>query len=155
MPDIDNGLGSGIGVGLLFADPARPLPDPYHAQSSSEDGDIEDDLDKVASIRRSLVRKPPKTERAKKGWLAHQSVFPASSSSSDSDSEKETEAESEDEGQTMAKSKREPLHSQLEQPLLGPEELDGMSERVPVRLQVYHGHFGHWERGGLRKYKGG
>lgn len=29
-----------------------------------------------------------------------------------------------------------------------------MTTRVPVRLQVYHGRFGHWEREGLRKYKG-
>jgi hypothetical protein len=29
-----------------------------------------------------------------------------------------------------------------------------MTTKVPVRLQVYHGRFGHWEREGLRKYKG-
>jgi hypothetical protein len=44
----------------------------------------------------------------------------------------------------------------LEEPLLGPDELDaqGRATKVPVRLQVYHGRFGHWEREGLRKYKG-
>jgi hypothetical protein len=44
----------------------------------------------------------------------------------------------------------------LEEPLLGPDELErtrGARGKVPVRLQVYHGRFGHWEREGLRKYK--
>ena len=45
----------------------------------------------------------------------------------------------------------------LEEPLLGPDELDHTRQtpggKTPVRLQVYHGRFGHWEREGLRKYK--
>lgn len=45
----------------------------------------------------------------------------------------------------------------LQEPLLGPDDLDRRRNgkmKVPVKLQVYHGRFGHWEREGLRKYKG-
>lgn len=46
----------------------------------------------------------------------------------------------------------------LEEPLLGPDDMDNdggeRSGKVPIRLQVYNGRFGHWEREGLRKYKG-
>lgn len=50
------------------------------------------------------------------------------------------------------------MRTDLEEPLLGPEDLDrrGIGKvTIPNRLQVYHGRFGHWEREGLRKYKGG
>lgn len=47
-----------------------------------------------------------------------------------------------------------PHQDALDEPLLGPDEITQMTTRVPVRLQVYHGRFGHWEREGLRKYKG-
>ena len=159
---------------------------------------MEADLDEVDTIRRSLRKhsqpqRAPLSERAKKGWLAHQSIFPPSSvsSSDESESEKETEDESGDErSRMMGRSRRKersrsksrdtadvegymlspselyhasanpPVdeHTDLEEPLLGPDELDrtrgGKATRVPVRLQVYHGRFGHWEREGLRKYKG-
>lgn len=209
-------------MGLLFADPTEPaaprsvaaktkdkvkaaVPDPYAESSSPESHEeIEADLDEVAQVRRSLLRpKPssskPVSERAKKGWLAHQSVFPPSSSSSSSptESDKETEDETdEDERSRMMGRSRQKTRSQsrdaeaaeddedvegymlsppelyrasmkpppynaasdLEEPLLGPDELederDGRRGKVPVRLQVYHGRFGHWEREGLRKYKG-
>jgi hypothetical protein len=154
-----------IGVGLLFADGhsddedchnratssnrvnrtriQADLPNPYAASSSSDD-DMEADLDQVETVRRSLLA----NKRTKKGWLAHQSVFPPSSSSSASESDKDTEPES-DEGEM------EPP-SNLQEPLLGPDEMrGGPSTQIPVRLQVYHGRFAHWEREGLRKYKGG
>jgi hypothetical protein len=159
---------------------------------------VEADLEEVETIRRSLRKQSqpqpaPLSERAKKGWLAHQSIFPPSSvsSSDDSESEKETEDESGDErSRMMGRSRRKersrsksrdaadvegymlspselyhastnpPVDEQtdLEEPLLGPDELErtrgGKATRVPVRLQVYHGRFGHWEREGLRKYKG-
>ena len=196
-----SGLGSGIGVGLLFADPIasssrntapgsssrrarRPkttIPNPY-APSSSSDDEIEPDLEEVANVRRTLASKiSQQPERAKKGWLAHQSEFPpSSSSSSETDSDKETEPDSEmDERsrmmgisryqkkkQTQAQRDGEfdgsdalppyPEASTLNEPLLGPEEMEGRGRTtsLPVRLQVYHGRFGHWQREGLRKYKG-
>lgn len=151
------------------------IPNPYAASSESEE-EIEADLEEVATIRRSLVRpRPtqPQSERAKKGWLAHQSVFPNSSSSSDSESEKQTESESEDErSRMMGRSRQKARHVEeetelspsevlgdrnrdMEEPLLGPDELDARGQvSIPNRLQVYHGRFGHWEREGLRKYKG-
>jgi hypothetical protein len=49
------------------------------------------------------------------------------------------------------------MPTDMEEPLLGPEDLDrrGVGKvTIPNRLQVYHGRFGHWEREGLRKYKG-
>lgn len=108
------------------------IPNPY----SSDESEDEPTLDQVAFIRRSL------TDRAKKGWMAHQSVFPPSSSSdTDSESDKETEQDTEDDP-------LDPL-DELEEPLIEPGE-----RKPPVRLQVYHGRFGHWEREGLRKYKG-
>lgn len=199
IPDIDDS-GSGIGVGLLFsdntteqapisADEQRVVPNPYAPSSSESDEDIEADLDEVATVRRSLSRQPLPvrkgriSERSKKGWMAHQSVFPPSSSS-DSESEKETEDDTEDErAEVMGRSRKgfpKVQHNQdaegqilspsdlfrageistagdYEQPLLGPDELenhDRSGAKVPVRLQVYHGRFGHWEREGLRKYKG-
>ncbi len=217
IPDIDDGLGSGIGVGLLFAGPDEQasrrssvkvkdkvkmaVPNPYAPTSSESDEEIEVDLDEVASVRRSLLRpKPPASksvsERSKKGWLAHQSVFPpsSSSSSSETESEKATEAETDedDRSRMMGKSRQEAksrsrqaeeieeededllspselyrvsikttpynVTTDLEEPLLGSDELederDGRRGKVPVRLHVYHGRFGHWEREGLRKYKG-
>jgi hypothetical protein len=33
-------------------------------------------------------------------------------------------------------------------------EMEARGGKVPTRLHVYHGRFGHWEREGLRKYKG-
>ncbi|WWC66832.1 uncharacterized protein I206_100739 [Kwoniella pini CBS 10737] len=223
IPDIDeSGLGSGIGVGLLFAEPqdgqsenAPPpsvrgnkgkggqvksnIPNPYAASSS--ESEEEADLDEVANVRRSLLtrpsqqsqKKPPQSERARKGWLAHQSVFPPSSSSSSDedsdDSDKQTESASEEDEPRMMGNRRKSRSrsrgqedvgesqgymlspselynvstglqdaydgpSNLEEPLLGPDELaGGRRGRVPIKLQVYHGRFGHWEREGLRKYK--
>jgi hypothetical protein len=152
-------------------------------------------LEEVDIMRKSLrtpgglgKKKEPISERAKKGWLAHQSVYPPSSSSSSEtdESEKETEEDSADERVGMmgrsrrVKSKRQeevddededevdgyvlsPSELQdrhmpggLDEPLLAPEELDQVragTGKVPIRLQVYHGRFGHWEREGLRKYK--
>jgi len=177
------------------------VPNPYGPSSSDNEEEVEVDLDEVEVVRRSLVRpktrpSKPVSERAKKGWLAHQSVFPpSSSSSSTSESEKETEAETDEDERSkmMGRSRRKirsrsrepeiedddvegymlsptelyrasikahPINtaSDLEEPLLGPDELeDERDERrgeVPVRLQVYHGRFGHWERKGFRKYKG-
>lgn len=108
IPDIDD---HDDDLGILFADPeyTPAVPNPYAASSSSEEP-----LD------------PPISERAKRGWIAHQSVFPPSSSSSATE-------DSED----------------LNEPLVQP----GVA--VPTRLHVYHGRFAHWEREGLRKYKGG
>ena len=149
IPNIDDGFGSG--VGLLFADESdvpvpAALPNPYAPSSSSSD-EVEVDLDEVAAVRRSLLMPKAVSDRAKKGWLAHQSVFPPSSSTSESD--KETESDSGDEA---------PGDANLEQPLLDPDELDHVLEqprsKIPVRLHLYHGRFGHWEREGLRKYKG-
>lgn len=165
---------------------------------------MEPDLEEVDTIRRSLVRQPSGSatgqkgqrlvsDRAKKGWLAHQSIFPPSSSSSSEtdESDKQTEEDTEDERMAMmGRSRKAPPKSRtrasgiededegpdgyilspselyqankqveredLEEPLLGPDELDrmrGVKGKVPVRLQVYHGRFGHWEREGLRKYK--
>ncbi|ORY34237.1 plasma-membrane choline transporter-domain-containing protein [Naematelia encephala] len=208
IPDIDDGLGglsSSLGVGVLFGqseDNVSPpptkgkdgtkstIPNPY-AASSESDGELEANLDEVATIRRSLLKKPV-SERARKGWLAHQSIFPpSSSSSSETESDKETEAETEDEEahSTMMGRSRHKLRSHsrevdqdddqedymlspselynatvkqhvsagadLNEPLLGPDEVDERGElgKVPARLQVYHGRFGHWEREGLRKYK--
>jgi hypothetical protein len=175
---------SGIGVGLLFDAPGgsggerrgsrtvrhAQIPDPYGASSDSE-GELEPDLDEVAQTRRSLLRAPPaapRDGRSRKGWLAYQSVFPSSSSSEASESDKETEDESVvHEGYNlMGQSRRHPppaapvlpvvtaYQDALDEPLLGPDEIAQMTTRVPVRLQVYHGQFGHWEREGLRKYKG-
>lgn len=175
---------SGIGVGLLFdapdgsggdprgsSTPARhaQIPDPYGASSDSE-GEIELDLDRVAEARRSLLKPTPaapRDGRSRKGWLAHHSVFPSSSSSEASESDKETEDESvvHQRFGLMGQSRRQPppatpipvstaYQYALDEPLLGPDEVAQMTTRVPVRLQVYHGRFGHWEREGLRKYKG-
>lgn len=136
---------------------------------------MEADLDQVAQVRRSLLRpqaqedRGQRNARAKKGWLAYQSVFPSSSESEASESDKETEADSEDERFGMMGQSRRRSHpadslslvpqlptasETLEEPLLGPDEITHMTTKVPVRLQVYHGRFGHWEREGLRKYKG-
>lgn len=160
------------------------IPNPYESSSESEDedeGEPEMALDEVDTVRRSLLRphpqqqREPLSERAKKGWLAHQSVFPpSSSSSSDDESDKETESESGD-GESRFTNGGQGLYeggadssnlydtrtipaaynvaTNLEEPLLAEE--DGQREsRVPVRLHVYHGRFGHWEKEGLRKYKG-
>lgn len=179
-------------MGLLFDIPeqASPsgsqprvkvsAPNPY-APSSSSDDDLEADLEEVATVRRSLLRSKPKnsSDRAKKGWLAHQSIFPPSSSSSDEyESDKETEEETGDEeGSSPTTNRRQHVNTSLngyalspselhqasaippigdmEEPLLGPDNLQGdMSRRTPVKLHVYHGRFGHWEREGFRKYKG-
>jgi len=173
------------------------IPNPYSRSSSeSEDEEeIEPDLEEVDIMRKSLrtpaglgKKKEPISERAKKGWLAHQSVYPPSSSSSSEtdESEKETEEDSADERVGMmgrsrrVKSKRQEevddededevdgyvlspselqdrhMPGELDEPLLGPDELDQARNgigKVPIRLQVYHGRFGHWEREGLRKYK--
>ena len=186
--DDDDGLGSGIGVGLLFAEPSasasRPgkakrsvkssIPNPYAPSDSDEE--VEADLDEVANVRRSLMKKSSRHTDRKKGWMAHQSVFPPSSaSSSNTESDKETEPDSETDGrsrmmglsryhktksQRQASSESGPppyvVESALDEPLLGPDELEsrGTSASVPIRLQVYHGRFGHWQREGLRKYKG-
>lgn len=162
------------------------IPNPYEFSSESEgedEGEPEMALDEVDTVRRSLLRPHPQqqqrrplSERAKKGWLAHQSVFPpSSSSSSEDDTDKETESESGDgelrftngghQGSYEAGADSSNLYdtrtipaaynvaTNLEEPLLGEE--DGQREsRVPVRLHVYHGRFGHWEKEGLRKYKG-
>ncbi len=207
------------------------IPNPYAASSSENDEEEaeEADLDDVQNIRRSILqqqrRQPVKvvsersqgsrvvSERAKKGWLAHQSIFPASSSESDSESEvdkiTEDESEAEEEerkgrsvmmgrsrvarkgsqhgkGKTSRQedddledrgeeddpdgyllSPSELYHASsvppayacgndLNEPLLGPDDLEpaGSRAQIPVRLQVYHGRFGHWEREGLRKYRG-
>jgi hypothetical protein len=145
IPDMDGGLG------VLFAAaedveedgfPTQPtVPNPY-AASSSSDEELEQDLAQVAEIRRSL--RQPISDRAKKGWIAHQSVFPPSSSSSASESEKETEDETDDEG---------PPPPDLREPLLGNQD-ERPAPTIPIKLQVYHGRFGHWEREGLRKRKG-
>lgn len=224
---------SSVGVGLLFDGPndmssapslkrkssettrpnsmPRRVPNPYAPSSSESEDDIEPGLDEVESIRRSLrqpARRPPATtsDRSKKGWLAHQSVFPPSSSSSSEteESDKQTEDESDEEAEersrmmgrsraakakgakgrvSQARHRSEEADDELdeyalsasevrranigggqrgqppedlEEPLLGPDEMDenGRTTRVPVRLQVYHGRFAHWEREGLRKYKG-
>jgi hypothetical protein len=191
------------------------IPNPYSRSSSEseeDDDEIEPDLEDVDNMRRSLrassgtglglgvgvgKKKEPMSERAKKGWLAHQSIFPPSSSSSSEtdESEKETEEESESDERVgmMGRSRRvksRPRQEEvdedeedevdgymlsaselqdtrrpqvpgdyLDEPLLGPDELDqvrtggGGNGKVPIRLQVYHGRFGHWEREGLRKYK--
>lgn len=187
------------------------IPNPYAPSSSSEsDAELEPDLEEVDTIRRSLLRPTPKPKskgpvsgRAKKGWLAHQSIFPPSSSSGSSEtdeSDKQTEPDTDDENAGMmgrsrndrsrsrSKSRNQTIKeedededgidgyilspSELHQannahterdrddlgaPLLGPDDLDrtrgGGGGKVPVRLQVYHGRFGHWEREGLRKYK--
>lgn len=147
------------------------VPDPY-GPSADSDSEAEADLDQVAAVRRSLLKPQasnPREGRGKKGWMAYQSVFPSSSSSEASDSDKETEDGSDDQGRTgiMGQSRRnpvtrkdppaapQPVRDTLDEPLLGPDEVAQMTMRVPVRLQVYHGRFGHWEREGLRKYKGG
>ncbi|WVF66040.1 hypothetical protein IAT40_000778 [Kwoniella sp. CBS 6097] len=202
--------GTGVNKGKERSRTKPAVPNPYAPSSSesseeSDEGEEEADLDEVAALRRSLARPPPvgqnrtsRSERAKKGWYAHQSMFPPSSSSSseESEAEKETESDSEVEsapimGRSRRKSRTKStgneydeddeegegyllspsqLHrastgpqqaydmpSNLEEPLLGPDELnEGRGERrgrIPVRLQVYHGRFGHWEREGLRKYK--
>jgi hypothetical protein len=135
------------GLGVLFSEeddiPHHSVPNPYAPSSSSED-EIEPDLDRVADIRRSVRQTHPISDRARKGWIAHQSVFPPSSSSSATESDKETEEDTDDEGEAPP--------SNLREPLLAPEGVD--RTKIPVRLQVYHGRFGHWEREGLRKYKG-
>ncbi|ODN76186.1 hypothetical protein L202_06106 [Cryptococcus amylolentus CBS 6039] len=194
---------SSVGVGVLFAGPdddhphpqeslsrsandgrgRSRIPNPYESSSEDSDADgneAEMDLDQVETVRRSLLRphpeqqqRQPLSERAKKGWLAHQSVFPPSSSSSDDESDKETESESDFEESTIAgngrKGRRQSeidsnmydagtmpaaynVQTNMEEPLLGAEDGDRL-DRVPVRLQVYHGRFGHWDREGLRKYK--
>ncbi|WOO76951.1 CTL-like protein [Vanrija pseudolonga] len=144
----------------------RPVPDPYGPSSDSE-GELEDDLDQVAAVRRSLVGPSDNSRKSRtnKGWLAYQSVFPSSSSSEATESEKGTESDDSDAGGmgVMGQSRGKPriaddpfqggTGSTLEEPLLGPDEITQMTTRVPVRLQVYHGRFGHWEREGLRKYK--
>lgn len=183
------------------------IPNPYAPSSSESEEELEPPLEEVDTIRRSLIRpspgpskmKQPVSDRAKKGWLAHQSIFPPSSSSSSEteESEKETEEDSDNERagmmgrsrkvQSKSKSRNNnrndeedeeevdgyilspsELHranaigqvdrENMEEPLLGPDELDQTRRgtgggKVPVRLQVYHGRFGHWEREGLRKYK--
>jgi len=137
------------GLGVLFSEeeeeyPSQPsVPNPY-AASSSSDEELEDDLDRVAEVRRSL--RQPVSARAKKGWIAHQSVFPPSSSSSASLSDKETEDETDDEAVPS---------TSLHEPLLGHDDEERLAVKIPARLQVYHGRFGHWEREGLRKHKGG
>lgn len=168
--------GFGVGVGLLFDGPSdeppprgrTAVPDPYGPSSDSET-ELEADLDQVAQVRRSLIgsSRGPRNAKNKKGWLAYQSVFPSSSSSEATESEKETEDESGDERIGMMGQSRRKSHPRadalpvlsgasetLEEPLLGPDEITQMTTKVPVRLQVYHGRFGHWEREGLRKYKG-
>ena len=162
------------------------VPNPYAPSSSESDEEIEADLDEVATVRRSLLRPQPPaiksaSERAKKGWLAHQSIFPPSSSSSlsssENESDKETESETdEDESSRMmgksrqkmfksrvaedieaehtegyvlssselyrASTRRTPSNAaiDLEEPLLGPDELEDERDRrrgkVPVRLEV-------------------
>ncbi|BEI89586.1 uncharacterized protein CcaverHIS019_0209480 [Cutaneotrichosporon cavernicola] len=145
------------------------IPDPYGASSESE-AEIEPDLDQVAEARRSLLKptsSAPRDGRKRKGWLAYQSVFPSSSSSEASESDKDTEDESvvDERFGLMGQSRRQPLpavpiivsstayQDALDEPLLGPDEIAQMTTRVPLRLQVFHGRFGHWEREGLRKYK--
>ncbi|EIW67934.1 hypothetical protein TREMEDRAFT_40073 [Tremella mesenterica DSM 1558] len=198
LPDIGDGS---IGVGLLFdgpkdmpeSDPPRRsasrsksrgvgkskkgVPNPYETSSEEE---AEMPIDVVASVRQSLIRPPqpaqkPLSKRAQKGWLAHQSIFPASSSSDSEESDKITEEDSEigeqdededDEGYMLSPSElykasmRPPAYSggNLQEPLLGPDELiserDGRRTTVPTRLHLYQGRFGHWEGDALRKYKG-
>jgi hypothetical protein len=185
------------------------IPNPYAPSSSESDEDeIEPDLEEVDTMRRSIRATPlptrtrePISQRAKKGWLAHQSIFPPSSSSSSEtdESDKETEEDSDPDANervgmmgrsrkvVKSKSRQAPSYKTkdeededevdgyilspseledvkhtrqagpaLDEPLLGPDELDrtrGPTGKVPIRLQVYHGRFGHWEREGLRKYK--
>lgn len=142
------------------------VPDPYGPSSDSE-GEIETDLDRVAAMRRSLrggvPAAPGPSDRGKKGWLAYQSVFPSSSSSESSRNSKESDPE-EDESfgydqapqgyHVGAVPQLEGDRSALEEPLLGADDVAHLTTRVPVRLQVYRGRFGHWEREGLRKYRG-
>ena len=193
----DQGKGIGKGKGKARGNLRSSIPNPYSRSSSESEDEIEPDLEEVEIMRRSLratpagigSKKEPISERAKKGWLAHQSIFPPSSSSSSEtdESEKETEEDSADERVGMmgrsrrVKTQREveddededevdgyvlsPSELQderrmpgehLDEPLLGPDELDQARSgngKVPIRLQVYHGRFGHWEREGLRKYK--
>jgi hypothetical protein len=137
------GSGSGTGLPQLLPDsrtasPPRSIPNPYAASDSEE----ELDMDQVASVRQSLIR-PPVPERSKKGWLAHQSIFPPSSSSSTSGaSDKNTEEDS-DPGEA------EEMNN-LNEPLVGPE---AYQVTVPIRLHIYQGRFGHWDEG-LRTYRG-
>lgn len=202
----DKGKGKSREHGRAVSSKSR-IPNPYAPSSSeSEDDEIEPDLEEVDTMRRSLRAtsnpsrtKGPISQRAKKGWLAHQSIFPPSSSSSSEtdESEKVTEEDSDldaDErvgmmgrSRKVVKSKahqasanrgeededevngyilspseledaKQPRQAEqaLDEPLLGPDELDRTRRpigKVPIRLQVYHGRFGHWEREGLRKYK--
>lgn len=142
------------------------VPDPYGASSDSE-GEIEADLDQIAAMRRSLrtgvSAAPGASDRGKKGWLAYQSVFPSSSSSESSHSAKDTEGDDDHshdynhavrDYQVDGVPQLEGDGFALEEPLLGADAVAQLTTRVPVRLQVYRGRFGHWEREGLRKYRG-
>ena len=204
----DEGSGSGIGVGLLFdAGSASGIPE-SGSRKANHKGKHRERATKAkvpnpyapsssTSEEEADVAPKPLSERAKKGWIAHQSIFPASSSESESESSSEddkiTELDSEDaqsvmmgrsrinerraskgrspkglgaeeddpDGYLLSPSERykasETVQDDLQQPLLGPGDLQqggGSPARIPVRLQVYHGRFGHWEREGLRKYKG-
>lgn len=165
------------GVGLLFDGTSsggtatehgrrHAVPDPYGPSSDSE-GELEADLDRVAAMRRSLRNSGSAaagpSNRGKKGWLAYQSVFPSSSSSDSSRASKDSDPEEDDSfgydrapqnHQLGSVPQLEGDRSALEEPLLGADDVAHLTTRVPVRLQVYRGRFGHWEREGLRKYKG-
>lgn len=168
--------GSSAGGGLLFDGTSsgstvtdhereQAVPNPYGASSDSE-GEIEADLDRVAAMRRSLrsgaSAAAGPSDRGKKGWLAYQSVFPSSSSSESSHDSKASDCEDDSFGYNQAPQgyhlsgvpQLEGDRSALEEPLLGADDVAHLTTRVPVRLQVYRGRFGHWEREGLRKYKG-
>ncbi|EJT50677.1 hypothetical protein A1Q1_08229 [Trichosporon asahii var. asahii CBS 2479] len=144
----------------------RAVPDPYGPSSDSE-GEIEADLDRVAAMRRSLrggaSAAPGQAGKGKRGWLAYQSVFPSSSSSESSQNSKDSDPEEDDsfgyerapQGYHVgAVPQLDGDRSALEEPLLGADDVAHLTTRVPVRLQVYRGRFGHWEREGLRKYRG-
>lgn len=176
IPSINDDSSSSAG-GLLFDGTSsggtatergrnHTVPDPYGPSSDSE-GEIETDLDRVAAVRRSLRGGAPGISgpngKGKRGWLAYQSVFPSSSSSESShDSKNSGQEEDESFGYDHAPQgyhvgsvpQLEGDRSALEEPLLGADDVAHLTTRVPVRLQVYRGRFGHWEREGLRKYRG-
>ena len=118
----------GIGIDDIPEIPTTlpSVPNPYAGSSSSEE-----------DVSGKGIARPPQ-----RGWIAHQSVFPPSSISSASE-----DAVYDDENEGYAEEQYIPDTS------IG-EPLVNHPSHTPGRLQVYHNNFGHWEREGLRKYKG-
>jgi hypothetical protein len=144
------GSASDGSIGLLFAEHNTGSPHAKRLElDAPSDSEDELDLDEVARIRRLDVVAPP-SERAKRGWLAHQSVFPPSASSeSSSQTEKDTESASDDvnDGEDGGSDEPEGLNI----PLLG----DGFPHLAPpARLQVSDGRFAHWDASRIKKYHG-